>query len=209
MNSDEVIYTQEELTLLNRYFLRNRLRALEKPSQRAYIEKLIKHWGNAQLALSLQTSALGDLDLGLAKEVLWETKKYSDITALANCLSFDVNSKILSQGLPEIENLKSHLQEQELRNAASQLSRSFDLYFKSKHFEQKEIGMYISSLVMGRADPQRVIRYLERFLFGKSDKVGIVMKMRLLGKEKTAERIKLLEKVLSTQSLQTLEKQTS
>lgn len=92
MNGDESIYTQEELTLLNRYFLRNRLRALEKPNQRAYVEKLIKRWGNPQLLRSLQASALGDLDLGLTKEALWETKKYSDITALAGCLAFDVKS---------------------------------------------------------------------------------------------------------------------
>lgn len=98
-----------------------------------------------------------------------------------------------------MQHLKEHLQDQGLRNAVAQLARSFEPHFGSRSFEQKEVGMFISGLVMGYSDPQRVIRYLERFLFGKSDKVGIVMKMRLLGKEATAERIQQLERVFSLQ----------
>lgn len=69
--------------------------------------------------------------------------------------------------------------------------------------------MLISSLVMGQRDPQRVIRYLERFLFGKNDKTGIVTKMKLLGREATAQRIMLLQTVLLQQSSNKLQKETA
>lgn len=74
-------------------------------------------------------------------------------------------------------------------------SAAKDLFQKSS-FEVKNIGMLISSSVMGIKSPEKTLALLEEVLFGHADQVGIVVKSLLIGKEEFLARIDLLSKAL-------------
>lgn len=99
-----------------------------------------------------------------------------------------------------MNNLAGYMNDENILSAFQNLKNNVETYFNSNPFEEKEIGKLISLSVMNSKEPQKAIRYLERFLFGKSDQVGIVFKIFLLGKEGFESRLMELEKVLASRA---------
>lgn len=82
LQSDPCLFAHEELRQMNKYFLRNRIRVCEKPTQKAYLETMIKEWGSAKLLERLKDQS-GEFDQDLLKKALWEVKLYSELKTLA------------------------------------------------------------------------------------------------------------------------------
>lgn len=66
---------------------------MNKPNQKVFLENLILSWGSKSLLGKLKMN-LEDLDPELTKKALWSIRSYSEVSELAQCLDFDVRSKV-------------------------------------------------------------------------------------------------------------------
>jgi hypothetical protein len=92
MTDEPAVYSAQELELLNKYFLRNRLRMISRPVHAQYIKQLLLDWGGPKLLSKLQDSELNFKE-ELLGDCLREVKKFKEITKLGEALDADLKGK--------------------------------------------------------------------------------------------------------------------
>jgi hypothetical protein len=191
--SEPSLFSTEELYQMNKFFLRNRIRACEKPSQAEYLTNLVKKWGGDECLASMSSDE-GTLDPEKLRRALWDIKKYSEITYLSNCFDFDPTPA----NLKALEN--SSLSDPAFTSFVRRVADSAPKYFEANSFTNRNLGMLISDAVRQSNQPEKHMKALEIGLYGKADRTGIIEKSMLLGQSKFLQRLSKLYSSLASSS---------
>jgi hypothetical protein len=193
MTDEPSIYSAQELELLNKYFLRNRLRMISRPVHAQYVKQLLLDWGGPKLLSKLQDSELNFKE-ELLGDCLREVKKFKEITKLGEALDADLKRK--SPRLPEIMqegHIIEHFKSSEFKEAVHHLKTSFASYFDSREYSKENLGKLLSSLIERKRDSTKILKGLDQLLFPKTPEISITVKMVLLGKDDMLARLKQIE----------------
>jgi hypothetical protein len=193
MTDEPAIYSSQELELLNKYFLRNRLKMISRPVHAQYIRQLLLQWGGPKLLSKLQDNELNFKE-ELLNDCLREVKRFKELKRLGESLDLDVKGK--ARLLPEImreAHIVEHFKSSEFKEAVDTLKTSFGQYFEKREYSKLNLGKLLSSLVERKRDSTKILKGLDQLLFPKTSEITITVKMLLLGKDDMLARLKQIE----------------
>lgn len=94
-----------------------------------------------------------------------------------------------------IKSLDGKLSDPGFQTTIKRLASDAEKHFSRHSFDQKSIGMLLSSAVMSQKRPDRILKLLEELLYGKADTAGVVVKSLLIGQSEFVRRLSRLNEL--------------